>query len=100
MSDFHFSRDLESTVEDSVVAWATNNGWIARFMKYRGRRGCRDVDFYGFGQIVMCEFKKQDGGELAPAQVRERGRMRDAGLTVHVIDKADDGISLLRGLMA
>ena len=37
MNDWKFSTDRESTVEDSVVAWADNHGWIARPMSYRGR---------------------------------------------------------------
>lgn len=97
MADFDLREaDRESTVEDTVVAWAENNGWFARFMSYRGRRGCRDVDFYGFGAIVMMEFKKQDGGQLSGNQVKERNRMREAGLTVHVIDSAEQGIVILR----
>ncbi len=68
-------------------------------MSYRGRRGCRDVDFYGFGHVVMCEFKKESGGELSANQVRERKRLRKAGVTVHVIDTVEDGIALLAGKM-
>lgn len=99
-TEFKFKTNLESTVEDTVIAWAENNGWLARFMSYRGRRGCRDVDFYGFGHVVMVEFKKERGGELSAGQVRERKRLADAGITVHVIDTAEEGIALLRGLMA
>lgn len=101
MVDFdQMSNDRESTVEDEVIAWAENNGWFARFMAYRGRRGCRDVDFYGFSQIVMTEFKKSSGGEMSAGQVRERRRMRKAGLEVHVIDQTEDGIALLSRLMS
>lgn len=100
MGDFDLRpANRESTVEDTVVAWAENNGWFARFMAYRGRRGCRDVDFYGFGCIVMMEFKRPDDGHLSGNQVKERKRMRDAGLTVHVIDAPEQGIAILRGHM-
>lgn len=100
MADFDLRpANRESTVEDTVIAWAENNGWIARFMAYRGRRGCRDVDFYGYGRIVMMEFKKPNGGELSPGQVRERDRLAERGLTVHVIDKPEQGIRLLRDWM-
>ena len=99
MTEFHFNSNLESTVEDMCIAWAEENGWISRFMSYRGRRGCRDVDFYGFGRVVMVEFKRpgrKDG--LSENQSRERQRLSDAGLTVHVIDSLADFKKLLSEL--
>jgi hypothetical protein len=100
MADFDLGgSNRESSVEDAVVAWAENNGWFARFMAYRGRRGCRDVDFYGYSSIVMMEFKKTGGGELSGNQINERARMSKAGLIVHVVDSAEQGISILRGQM-
>lgn len=99
MTDFKFSTDRESTVEDSVVAWAENHGWIARPMSYRGRRGCRDYDFYRAGRIVMIEFKKSSGGKLSGNQVRERERLAKAGITIHVVNTVCDGINLLKGQM-
>lgn len=99
MSDFVFETDRESTVEDTVVAWAENNGWIARPMSYRGRRGCRDYDFYLNGKVVMMEFKKETGGTLSGNQVRERKRLAAVGITVYVIDTAEEGIELLKGKM-
>lgn len=97
MSDWTFATSRESTVEDTVVAWAENNGWIARPMSYRGRRGCRDYDFYKDGRVVMMEFKKPNGGELSGNQVRERRRLALAGITVYVVSDADCGITLLKG---
>jgi len=93
------SGPLESDVEDEVIAWAENRGWIARFMSYRGRRGCRDVDFYGFGRIVLVEFKRPHGGSLSANQERERERLAKVGVTVHVISTVEDGVKLLRGFM-
>ncbi len=95
VKDYVFSVERESNVEQEVVAWAENHGWIARPMQYRGRRGCRDYDFYGFGQFVMIEFKKSDG-EMSIQQVKERRRLAGVGLTVHVIDTVDSGVDLLR----
>ena len=66
---------------------------------YRGRRGCRDYDFYREGRIVMMEFKKPAGGELSGNQVRERQRLAEAGITIHVVDAICDGINLLKGQM-
>lgn len=97
--DFVMSHDRESTVEDEVVAWAENNGWMSRFMSYRGRRGCPDNWFFGFGHIVIIEFKKAEGGELSANQIRERKRLADQGITIYVIDTFEDGVALLQGFM-
>lgn len=102
MDDYEFQEtNRESTVEDTVVTWALNHGWIARAMQYRGRVGCRDYDFYGFGQIVMMEFKKEGRGPkgLSGPQRRERERLARAGLTVHVVDDAKQGVRILKHAM-
>lgn len=100
MADFDIRpANRESTVEDTVAAWAENNDWLVRLMAYRGRRGCRDMDFIGYGRLVMMEFKKPNGGELSAGQVRERARFAERGLTVHVIDSAEEGIAILRDWM-
>ena len=98
-NDFKLTSDRESTVEDETVAWAENNGWIVRFMSYRGRRGCPDVFFFGYGRIVMMEFKKMFGGELSWHQIKEHERMEDVGLEVHLYVNADNAIAHLRSLM-
>lgn len=95
MDDFEFEApNLESTVEDNCIAWAEQNGWFARMMKYRGRNGCRDCDFYGHGKIVMVEFKRT-GGSMRGNQIAERERMRKAGLKVHVIDNLHQFIRMM-----
>ena len=52
---------LEADVEDAVVEWAENNDWLVRKMRFIGRRGCPDRYFYGYGHIVMIEFKRPNG---------------------------------------
>ena len=99
MDDFDLTpRNRESTVEDGVIEWAENNGWLARAMGYRGRVGCRDYDFYGFGQVVMMEFKRQGRGKrgLSTSQARERDRLLEKGIEVHVVDSVDQGKAILR----
>lgn len=88
----------EANVEMETVAWAENNGWIARKMAYAGRRGCRDHDFYGFGRVVMVEFKRPGKG-LDLHQEKERKRLAEVGVKVHVIDNRDAGIALLQTFM-
>jgi len=84
----------EQMIEDGLVKHGDKTGWFSRKMTYAGRRGCRDRDFYGHGQVVMMEIKRP-GGKLCPHQSRERDRMSAAGLKVHVIDDLDRGIALL-----
>lgn len=102
MDDYEFSEtNRESSVEDAVVTWAENNGWIARAMQYRGRVGCRDYDLYGYGQIVMMEFKRRGRGVkgLSGPQANERKRLAEKGLTVHVVDCEKQGIAILKRVM-
>ena len=56
------SANTESFEEGKAVAWAENNGWIVRKMQYIGRRGCPDRFFFGYGQIIMIEFKRLYNG--------------------------------------
>lgn len=97
MSDFKFHSNRESTPEDETSAWAENNGWEVRLMSYRGRRGCPDRFFFGYGKIVIIEFKKEGGGQLSENQVREHKRLAKVGIKVHVVDNATAGILLLKG---
>lgn len=99
MVDFFFDTDLESTVEDTVIAWAENHGWEARFMSYRGRIGCADVFFFGFGEIVMMEFKKVKGGIVSGAQGEEHKRLAAAGTPVYLTNDAPAAIEHLKGFM-
>lgn len=84
----------ELAVEGDVTDWAEANGFLSRKMTYAGRHGCRDRDFYGYGHIIMVEFKKF-GGKPRVHQDRERQRFRDVGVKIHVIDNVADGIALL-----
>ncbi len=97
-SDFKLTSTRESTVEDQVIAWAVNNGWLHRLMIYRGRRGCPDSFFFGFGQIVMIEFKKPGKG-LDPLQIKEHERLEKAGLSPWLVRTKDEGVRILSAAM-
>lgn len=99
MADFHFKSDLESNVETEVVAWAENHGWLVRKMQYVGRRGCPDRFFFGFGHIVMIEFKRRSDVSLDSHQIREHRRLRKAGLEPFVAWDAVSAIVTLKGFM-
>lgn len=84
----------EDEVELTVVAWAENNGWVARKVQYIGRSGCPDHVFVGYGRTIWIEFKRP-GEAPNPQQVREHRRFRAGGVTVFVIDNARDGVDVL-----
>lgn len=97
-SDFKPTSIRESSTEDAVIAWAANHGWTHRFMSYRGRRGCPDSFFFGFGSIVMMEFKKK-GKSLDALQVLEHAMLRGAGLRPRVVWDTQTGIDILKAAM-
>ena len=84
----------ETDIEYAVVAWAENNGWVARKMVYAGRRGCPDHFFFGKGKIVVVEFKRP-GCHPDAVQQREHARLAAAGTKVHVVSDVETGIALL-----
>jgi hypothetical protein len=92
------SRRIEATEELEAVAWAENNGWVVRKMQYIGRRGCPDRFFFGYGKIVLIEFKKK-GGSKSEGQVAEHARMAEVGVTIHTFYSSADAIAFLRTKM-
>lgn len=97
--DFDFARrELEANEEDAAVAWAENNGWLVRKMKYIGRNGAADRFFFGHGAIVMIEFKGPRG-KLSPAQELEHGRLAAVGVKVHVCRTKDHAVAVLKCFM-
>ena len=90
---------IEANVEGEVTKWAEANGFLSRKMKYIGRHGCRDRDFYGHGHVVLIEFKRP-GKTAAAHQERERRRLAEVGVTIHVIDDIDAGIAVLKRAVA
>ena len=89
--------ELEAEIEDDVVIFATNRGWLVRKMQYPGRRGCPDRWFFKGGRLVIIEFKRPVSGRLSGNQSRERKRFAAAGFTVHVVDDRDTACMLLEG---
>jgi len=87
---------LEATVEDEVVAWAENNGWLVRKMQYPGRRGCPDRFFFKNGKLVLIEFKRPGRNKADPLQVREHRRFEQAGWKVHVVNSVEHAKDILR----
>lgn len=103
MKEFGFSRrELEIDEEATAVAWAENNGWIVRKMQYVGRRGCADRFFFGYGQIIMIEFKRLKDGvrsETSENQSIEHRRLIEVGCPVHVFYTSNSAIDFLKRRM-
>lgn len=103
MSDFDLKRrTLENSEESATVAWAENNGWVVRKMKYIGRRGCPDRFFFGYGQILMLEFKRLEEGresKTSENQVREHERLADVGCPVYTFYTSSSAIDFLKRRM-
>lgn len=89
---------LESDIELAVVAWAEDHGWEVRKGKWVGRDGAPDRVFFGYGVTIWMEMKRP-GEAPRPNQVREHRRMAAGGAHVHVVDRVEDGIAILRSAM-
>jgi hypothetical protein len=88
-------KELESHVEDDVVAFAENRGWLVRKMAYVGRRGCPDQFFLKDGKLVIMELKRPGRNKADPLQAREHRRYTEAGWTVHLVNDRDQAARLL-----
>jgi len=82
-------RELEASIEDDVVAWAEQRGWLVRKMQYPGRRGCPDRFFFRDSQLVIIEFKRPGIKKADPLQQREHKRYDAAGWPVYVVNNRD-----------
>lgn len=81
-------------VENPVKNYAKKQGYLVRKLKWIGRIGAPDDFFSKKGKgVFLIEFKAP-GKDLRPTQKREIQRLRDAGVTVHVIDNVAAGHAL------
>lgn len=85
---------FEYGIENEVVEWAEEDGWLVRKLKWIGRRSAPDRLFAKGGRVVFIEFKDPDG-RMSEGQKRERKRMLDAGMDVHTIDSVEEAIRVL-----
>jgi hypothetical protein len=85
---------IEAMVEKTVCNQAEMTGWYVRKVEWPGRRGAPDRLFARAGELFFVEFKRP-GARPEPHQDREHGRMRAAGIAVHVVDNVPAGLKLL-----
>jgi hypothetical protein len=91
-------RALEADAEEEACVWAEANGWLARKVQYVGRKNCVDRHFYGYGAVVMIEFKRP-GEELRIGQAKEHARLIKAGLKPHVCRSKGEAVAILQRYM-
>lgn len=84
----------EYVVERTVVAKAKLAGFEARKLQWAGRRGAKDHAFFGFGRLVLMEFKAP-GKKPVGQQAREIKKLRALYPDIHVVDNIEDGLSIL-----
>lgn len=80
----------EIVIEDAVVAFAEERGWLAWKLVIAGQRGSPDRWFFKGGRMIIIEFKKP-GKTLDGLQINRIRDLRDHGHKVYVIDDIDDG---------
>lgn len=85
----------EAAVEHAVVARAERAGYYVRKVRWEGRRHAPDRLFArrDRGQVYI-EFKRP-GEKPRRGQTIEHGKMRDAGIEVHVCDSILDALTIL-----
>lgn len=86
---------LESSVEDYTVALAKRNGFIARKLKWIGRRNAPD-HFFSHAECgpILVEFKRPKNPADRTTQDREIARLRAAGVRVEKIYTMEAGRAL------
>jgi hypothetical protein len=81
---------LEKVIEEKVCDYAKSQGWLVYKFTSPARHAVPDRLLLRNGRVIFIEFKR--GGEKpSPPQEREHKRLRDAGITVYVIDNVEDG---------
>lgn len=76
---------LERTVEQHFVDCAARIGAEERKIRYIARRHATDRLLVLRGRVYFVELKRP-GGKARDGQLREHGRLRDAGADVRVLD--------------
>ena len=89
------SIPLEADVESAVCQIAQEHGWLARKVRWVGRRGAADRVFFGHGRCVWIEFKRPETGRESELQRRELRRLREHYPEVHVAYTAEYALQKL-----
>jgi len=82
----------ESDIETAVCEYAEERGYLQRKLNWADRRGAPDRFFaHPLAPVpFMIEFKAP-GEHVRPDQCREIRKLRDAGVTVYIVDSEYEG---------
>lgn len=86
----------EHKIEQAVVDYAKENGFLVRKYSSPGVPGGPDRILYGHGTVFLLEFKTPEG-KLSSEQTNEITRLRNAGVKVFVIDNIEAGSQVIDG---
>ena len=84
----------ETDIENLVIAWATDHGWLCPKLQWVNQTGWPDRCFIKRGVVVFIEFKKP-GGRISKKQHYWIGRIREQGIPVIVCDSPEDALVFL-----
>lgn len=89
-------NQIESVTEQAVVRWAVARGIEQTKLNLMGQRGWPDRVFWlAGGRPLLMEFKRL-GSKPRKLQQAVHERLKRLGYDTHCIDRAEDGINILR----
>jgi Holliday junction resolvase len=86
---------LEKDIEGKVCKLAKAKGWVVIKIARSFPNGFPDRFFAKDGKVILIEFKR-DGKEPTEQQAKRIRELRDAGVTVHVIDNIEGGCAIFK----
>ena len=90
------SKKKEGKIEQAVMDYAKDNGFLVRKYSSPGVPGGPDRILFGHGTIFLMEFKTHDG-KLSAEQKNEITRLKNHGVKVFVIDDICAGKQVING---
>ena len=86
----------ENKIEQAVVDYAKDNGFLVRKYSSPGVPGGPDRIFYGHGTVFLLEFKTPSG-VLSPEQKNEITRLKNHGVKVFIVSDIETGCQIIDG---
>lgn len=87
---------LESALERDAMDYAVARGWFEVKLERCSKDGMPDRFLARKPEgVILIEMKRENGGELSPAQIRRHKELRDHGVTVYTVDNLADAKKIL-----
>ena len=87
-------KEVEDTIESTVVGKAERAGWFTRKVAWTGRTSAPDRVFIKDGRTVWIEFKRAKKKAVG-LQAKEGQEMMDHGAEWHSVNTIADGLRIL-----